>query len=108
MAKKKKNKLLSGYYDANTGTRVTDANIVEDDKGWRIVKNTETTNKVNAPVVKTHAQQYNLDGSKKIAPTVSITTNNVAKQGATNILNNALQQDIKNVNKNIRFEYNRV
>lgn len=43
-----------------------------------------------------HAQQYNLDGSKKIAPTVSITTNNIAKQGATNILNNTLQQDLKN------------
>lgn len=96
MAKKKKNKLLSGYYDANTGTRVTDANIVEDDKGWRIVKNTETTNKVNAPVVKTHTQQYNLDGSKKIAPTVSVTTNNIAKQGATNLINNTLQQDLKN------------
>ena len=43
-----------------------------------------------------HAQQYNLDGSKKIAPTVSITTNNITNKGATNILNNALQQDIKN------------
>lgn len=45
---------------------------------------------------KTHVQQYNLDGSKKIAPTVSITANNIANKGATNILNNTLQQDIKN------------
>lgn len=45
---------------------------------------------------KTHAQQYNLDGSKKIAPTVSITNNNIVNKGATNILNNTLQQDIKN------------
>lgn len=39
MAKKKKKKLESGYYDANTSTLVTDANIVEDSKGWKIVKN---------------------------------------------------------------------
>lgn len=45
---------------------------------------------------KTHAKQYNLDGSKKIAPTVSITTNNIAKQGATNLISSSLQQDIKN------------
>lgn len=46
--------------------------------------------------IKTHAQQYNLDGSKKIAPTVSITTNNIDKRGATNLISSSLQQDIKN------------
>ena len=40
---KKKNKLVSGYYDANTSTRVTDANIEEDNNGWRIVKNNQNT-----------------------------------------------------------------
>ena len=51
--------------------------------------NTET-------VAKNHAQQYNLDGSKKIAPTISITTNNIDKRGATNLIRGSLQQDIKN------------
>ena len=45
---------------------------------------------------KNHVQQYNLDGSKKIAPTVSIISNNIANKGATNLVNNTLQQDIKN------------
>lgn len=59
------------------------------------IKTNKNTNKI-APISKTHAQQYNLDGSKKIAPTVSITTNNIANKGATNLINNTLQQDIKN------------
>lgn len=59
------------------------------------IETKENTNKIS-PISKTHAQQYNLDGSKKIAPTVSITTNNIANKGATNLINNTLQQDIKN------------
>ena len=35
---KKKNKLVSGYFDATTDSFVTDANIEEDEKGFRIVK----------------------------------------------------------------------
>ncbi|MBR6689756.1 MAG: hypothetical protein IKL65_00295 [Bacilli bacterium] len=59
------------------------------------IKTNKNTNKI-VPISKTHAQQYNLDGSKKIAPTVSITTNNISNKGATNLINNTLQQDIKN------------
>ena len=49
MAKKKK-KLVSGYFDANTGTRITDSHIEENDSGWRIVKN-EPTIKQNSNLV---------------------------------------------------------
>ena len=49
MAKKKK-KLVSGYFDANTGTRITDSHIEENDSGWRIVKN-EPTTKQNSNLV---------------------------------------------------------
>ena len=40
---KKKNKLVSGYFDATTDSFITDANIEEDEKGFRIVKSNNIT-----------------------------------------------------------------
>ena len=75
-------------------------NPTTDTKKRKVVAKVNLDNSItkynNSNLSKTHAQQYNLDGSKKIAPTVSITTNNIAKQGATNLINNTLQQDLKN------------
>ena len=75
-------------------------NPTTDTKKRKVVAKVNLDNSVtkynNSNLSIPHAQQYNLDGSKKIAPTVSITTNNIAKQGSTNLINNTLQQDIKN------------
>ena len=93
MAKKKKSQLESGYYDARTSTNVTDSSIQKSDSGWKIVKN-QTSNTVNPPIVKTHAQTYNLDGTKKIPITVGITNNNIINTGEKNKLNEAVQNNI--------------
>ena len=46
-----------------------------------------------------HVKQYNLNGTKKIPITVSITNNNILNTGEKNKLNGALKEDIKEKTK---------
>ena len=94
---KKKNKLVSGYYDANSGTRVTNANIVEDTSGWRIEKNKldnlntqSSVSNLSSPITR----------SKILAPTPqeTMTQNNINNQIAKNIVSGGIQNDIHSLN----------
>ena len=103
---KKKNKLLSGYYDANTGTRITNANIVEDSSGWKIEKNkldnlnTSTTLSSKEPTSKVRSKVM------APAPQVKMTIDSINNKINTNInqkiISGGIENEIHNMNmKNI-------
>lgn len=94
---KKKNKLVLGYYDANTGTRVTNANIVEDSSGWRIEKNKLDNLNTQSSVMNSTSP---ITRSKILAPTPqeTMTRNNINNIAIKNIVSGGLQNDIHNLN----------
>lgn len=99
---KKKNKLLSGYYDANTGTRITNANIVEDSSGWKIEKNkldnlnTSTTLSSKEPTSKVRSKVM------APAPQVKMTIDSINNKINTNInqkiISGGIENEIHNMN----------
>ena len=83
MAKKKKNKLLSGYYDASASKNVTDANIEENENGWKIVKNKSTVSRLpNKVSSNTESQNNNVQKLKNKREELS---NNPFKQTTINL-----------------------
>lgn len=103
---KKKNKLLSGYYDANTGTLITNANIVEDSSGWKIEKN--KLDNLNTSTILSSKEPTSKVRSKVMtpAPQVKMTIDSINNKINTNInqkiISGGIENEIHNMNmKNI-------
>lgn len=70
------------------------------------VKSGKTTVSPITSTNKTHAQEYNLNGTKKIPITVSMTNNNILNEGAKSKLNSALKEDISKTTKSVALNQN--
>ena len=101
MAKKKK-KLVSGYFDANTGTRITDSHIEENDSGWRIVKNEPTTkqnsNLVGGASINNASMMENSRLRRSEAPKTSLLDFLSSKKNTSNWYDSMLEKKNKATN----------
>lgn len=66
----------------------------EEEKNKITSSSSTGTSNVKPPIAQSHLQRYNLDGTKKIPISVSITNNNIISAGERNKLNTTVQNNI--------------